>query len=257
MARTVIGYFSVLEQAEKFADLLLERSIDPDHVRIVYDPDAVAAKAIRLAAPDTKPKFSLLPRRKKEIPVSQPTGSPIPLPPTKLAPTLKVETHVATYDDTIEASPVSAYYNAFYRAEISEEDAGYYESLVQRGNVMMAVYIPTDQQKGRDWEEQQAKEYRDLMGKAGAFDREVRKNYSNRGLTTYPQNRYFNPKGAMTDLGWVYNSASPLDQERSNVLGQQTSEEEVMGSGDRPSFRRIVSGKQLLQLREESSAPQA
>ena len=251
MASTVIGYFSSLEQAEKFADLLLEQDINPDHFRIVYDPEAVAAKAVRAASINDKPKFNLLRRNKKEETHST-KGSPIPPPPTKLAPTLRVESHSAAFDDTIEASPVSAYYNAFYRAEISEEDAGYYESLVQRGNVMMAIYIPTDGEKGRDWEEQKAKNYRDLLGKAGAFDREVRKNYSNRGLTTYPQNRYFNPKGAMTDLGWVYSSVSPLDQERSNVLGQQSNDEEMLGSGDKLAFRRIVSGKQLLQLRQES-----
>jgi hypothetical protein len=253
MARTVIGYFSSLDQAEKFADTLLESGANPDYIRIVYDPEAVAAKAARLVAETEAKKsagFGLLRRNKKEAALVTTRGPVIPPPPTKLAPTLGIEKHEASYDDTLEPSPVSAYYNAFFRAEISEEDANYYEVLVQRGSVMMAVYIATDSILGGDWEEDQGKQYKELMGKAGAFDREIRKNYSNRGLTTYPQNRYFNPQGAMSDLGWVYNSASPLQQERSNVLGQQSTDT-VLGSGDRPSFRRIVSGTQLLQLRQE------
>lgn len=151
------------------------------------------------------------------------------------------------FDNTIELAPVIAFKDFTFGAELSEEDADYYNKLLNEGHAMVAVYVPTNAGEGREWEERTAKSIDNRMGKAKAFDHEIRKIYSNRpGLTTYPQNRHLDPIGPNKKDRRIYGSRSPLNGEVSNVIGVNEDEdyfEEVAQMGG----RHIESGLEVLE----------
>ncbi len=152
------------------------------------------------------------------------------------------------FDNTIELAPLIAFKEAVFGADITEEDAVYYNKLLDGGDALVAVYIPSNEEEGRSWEEREAKKLDNFMGKLGAYDHEIRKVYSNRaGLTTYPQNRYLDPVGPnKPNRDRIYASSSPLNGEVSNVIGVQDDEdfyEEVEKLGG----RRIETARELLE----------
>lgn len=124
------------------------------------------------------------------------------------------------HDNTIEQAPVIAFKDALFGADITEEDATYYNKLLNEGDLLVTIYVPTDEEPGRDAEEKAAKKLDTMLGKAGAYDHEIRKIYSNRaGLTTYPQNRYLDPAGPnKLNRDRIHSSRSPLNNEVSNVI---------------------------------------
>ncbi len=125
------------------------------------------------------------------------------------------------FDNTIESSPMIAFKEAFFGADFTEEDATYYNKLLNDGDALLSVYVSNNEEGEREAEDRTAKTIGNAMGKAGAYDHEVRKIYSNRaGLTTYPQNRYLDPVGPnKLNQDRTYDSRSPLNGEVSNVIG--------------------------------------
>jgi len=199
MARTVVGYFRSVAQAEKVVKSLIEQGYEPDTINMTWDD--VPADASK-------------------------TG--------------------VDYDNTIEQAPMIAFKDALFGADITEEDAIYYNKLLNEGDVLVSVYVHSDGED-RDWEIKTARNAESALGKAGAYDHEVRKIYSNRaGLTTYPQNRYLDPVGPnKLNQDRIHGSRSALNGESSNVLSAAENvdfydEIEKMGG------RQIESGPEVL-----------
>ncbi|NWJ47805.1 MAG: hypothetical protein HXX08_18280 [Chloroflexi bacterium] len=191
MARTVIGYFNNLGQAERFVKRMLEDNYAPELINL-----------IQKTSDDEKPSF----------------------------------------DNTIEAAPVAEYREAIFEADITEEDAEYYQAEVEKGKVIVAAFIPTNPSKGKLSEEKLGNKISDTMRTAGAYDREIRQVFSNRGMTTYPQNRYTDPAALLNSKDRIYRSAISLNQDRSNVLGVSNSETIEPEAGG----REVVSGTSLV-----------
>ncbi len=167
-------------------------------------------------------------------------------------------TSEVNYDNTIEQAPLIAFKEALFGAEINEEDAIYYNKLLSEGDALLAIYVPTNEEESREWEEKFAKRIDNELGKAGAYDREIRKIYSNRaGLTTYPQTRYSDPVGPnKMNQSHTYSSRSPLNNEVSNVIGVSDNTdyfEEVQHLGG----RQIMNGVEVLKLIERRAADAA
>jgi hypothetical protein len=128
------------------------------------------------------------------------------------------------YDTAIEQAPMIAFKDFVFGADITEEDSVYYNKLLNEGDALVAVYVPSNEAEGREWEEKAAKKLANVLAKAGAYDHEIRKIYSNRpGLTTYPQNRYLDPVGPnQLNRSRIPSSRSPLNNEVSNVIAVDT-----------------------------------
>lgn len=144
------------------------------------------------------------------------------------------------FDNTLEEAPVIAFRDALFGADITEEDAIYYNKLINEGDALVSVYVPTNPDEERDWEDKTAKSIGNIMAKNSAYDHEVRKIYSNRpGLTTYPQNRYSDPVGPnKLNRDSIYGSHSPLNGEVSNVIG-------VVEGGDKYDIIDTLGGRQI------------
>lgn len=154
------------------------------------------------------------------------------------------------YDNTREQAPVIEFKEATFGADITEEDAVYYDDCLSKGDALLTVHIPTDPTQERDWEEKTAKTIEDFLVEGGAYDHEIRKVWGNRaGLTTYPQNRYMDPVGPnKLNRDRIYESRSPLNGEVSNVIGvpDNTNYIEELES---LTGRRVLSGAEALALR--------
>src|SRR5690349_2974858 len=57
------------------------------------------------------------------------------------------------YDITIEQAPVIAFKEALFDADITEEDATYYNKLLNEGDILIAIYVPSNEEGSRDLEE--------------------------------------------------------------------------------------------------------
>jgi hypothetical protein len=181
MAKTVIGYFANRTNAEKAIAKLTEVGYDRTLINIIY--------------------------REIKTENQQLYGTPD-------------ESEEERYDNTIQTGgPVAEYREALFAAEINEEDAIYYNDEVNNGSTLIAVFVPTNPREGRDWENQTADSISQIMGRNGAYDKEIRAVYSNRGMTTYPQNRWSDPASLINPRDRIYRSASPLNAERSTVVG--------------------------------------
>lgn len=155
------------------------------------------------------------------------------------------------YDITIEQAPVIAFKEALFDADITEEDATYYNKLLNEGDLLVAIYVPTNEEAGRDAEEKAAKKLDTMLGKAGAYDHEIRKIYSNRaGLTTYPQNRYLDPAGPnKLNRDRLPSSRSPLNGEVSNVIAVDDNVD-FMGNIEQMGGRKIENATEFLAKKE-------
>lgn len=149
------------------------------------------------------------------------------------------------FDNTIEASPVAEFKEALFDADVTEEDAEYYQAEIEKGNTLIAIYVPSNPQEGRMWENELANRISDDMRSAGAYDREIRPIYSNRGMTTYPQNRFTDPAGLLNAKDRIYRSASTLNQERSTTLGSNIPDEVEVVDMERGG-REVVSGTSMI-----------
>ncbi len=148
------------------------------------------------------------------------------------------------FDPTLEqGGPVAEFKDALFEADLTEEDAIYYQSELEKGHALIAVYIPTNAEKGRLWENELSYDISDTMRKVGAYDREIRPIYSNRGMTTYPQNRFMDPAGLINAKDRIYRSASPLNQERSTTVGISTTQDV---NTDNSGGREVVSGSSMV-----------
>jgi hypothetical protein len=186
MAKSVIGYFANRTDAEVTVAKLIDLGYDPEGINIIYKE--IKEENQRLYAK-------------------------------------KLDEDDEEFDATIETGgPVAEYREALFGAEINEEDAIYYHDEVTKGMTLIAVYIPTNPSEGRDWELQNAERISQIMQKNRCYDKETRAVYSNRGMTTYPQNRWSDPASLINPRDRIYRSASPLNSERSTVMGQAPAE---------------------------------
>jgi hypothetical protein len=197
MARTVLGYFGGLGQAERFVKKVIEGGHPAELINIIY-------KDFKAAKDQKGPGF----------------------------------------DPTIEAAPVAEYREALFEADITEEDAEYYQSEVDKGRSLVSVFFPTGFQPSRQAEENAANRMSEMMRTSGAYDREIRQVFSNRGMTTYPQNRFMDPAGMLNTKDRIYRSASPLNEERSTTVGVADKDETVVET--EKASREVVSGLNLI-----------
>ncbi len=155
------------------------------------------------------------------------------------------------FDNTIEQGPVIEFKDATFGAELNEEDAVYYSQCLDKGEVLLTVFVATDPTQERDWELETAKTLADFLSDGGAYDHEIRKVYSNRaGLTTYPQNRFSDPVGPnKMNRDRIYESRSPLNGEVSNVLGVSDNRDYV-AELEEQSGRRILTAAEILASRK-------
>ncbi len=155
------------------------------------------------------------------------------------------------YDNTMEQAPVIEFKDATFGADITEEDAVYYSDRLDKGEALLSVHIPTDRNKERGWEEEASHEIEEFMSDSGAYDHEVRKVYSNRGLTTYPQNRWMDPIGSnKIDKDRIYESRSPLNGEVSNVIGVPDTSN-YLEDLEELSGRSVLTAAEILILRDK------
>ena len=159
------------------------------------------------------------------------------------------------FDNTIEMAPLIAFKEALFGADITEEDAVYYATCLEKGQALLSVFVPTNPAEDRDWESRTAKIIEDFMGDYGAFDHETRRVRGNRaGLTTYPQNRYMDPIGPNPiEKDRIYYSRSPLNGEVSNVIGVPDTTD-YMETLESLSGRRVLSAGEALELRDRQEA---
>lgn len=154
------------------------------------------------------------------------------------------------YDNTKEQAPLIGFREVTFGAEITEEDADYYSAVLDKGDVLVSVHIPTDPTQERGWEEETAEVITNFLKDGGAYDCESRKVYSNRGLTTYPQNRWIDPTMGRPNLkkDRIYESRSPLNGEVSNVIGTPDTSDYLQELEDL-SGRRVLNANELMALR--------
>ncbi len=157
------------------------------------------------------------------------------------------------FDNTIEEGPVIEFRDATFGAELTEEDAVHYADCLAKGDALLAVHIPTDPTQERGWESETSRTIEEFLGDGGAYDREIRKVYSNRaGLTTYPQNRYSDPIGPnKIDKDRIYDSRSPLNGEVSNVIGVRDTSD-YLDELEEQSGRRVLTATEILALRNKA-----
>ncbi|HEX2914176.1 MAG TPA: hypothetical protein VH186_25470 [Chloroflexia bacterium] len=160
---------------------------------------------------------------------------------------------VVDYDNTLEQAPVIEFKQATFGADITEEDCIYYSKLLEQGNALLTVYVPSSPPDEPNWSDETAKTIEEFLAGGGAYDHEIRRIYGNRaGLTTYPQNRYLDPIGPnQINKDRIYESRSPLNGEVSNTIGvPDTSDylEELEAS----SGRRVMTASEVMALRSRS-----
>jgi hypothetical protein len=161
------------------------------------------------------------------------------------------QTAFIEYDYTKEQAPLLEFRELTFGAEITEEDAEYYADRLDKGDIIIGVHVPTDTTQEGNWEEDTSETIGDFMMEGGAYDHEIRKVYSNRGLTTYPQMRWIDPTmGRQTTVEGkdrIYKSRSPLNDEVSNVLGvpDHTDYAETI---EELSGRRVLNATEMLAL---------
>lgn len=158
------------------------------------------------------------------------------------------------HDNTKEQAPLIEFREVTFGAEITEEDADYYSAILDKGDVLLAVHIPTDPTQERGWEDEAAKTIEQFLKEGGAYDCENRKLYSNRGLTTYPQNRWIDPTMGRPNINKdrIYESRSPLNGEVSNTIGVPDTTDYMQELEDL-SGRRVLNATELLTLLNQNS----